>query len=152
MKLKTCPLQQDCHCCLVVIEFVGILGAMVVVVVVVTVVMLDASFCCLLMVPVVVPSWVKKSQSSKKKRIKKIPGLEVQMWSQSCWWWSWSWWSRYWLWWWSRWWLWCGDGGCSHSCWRWLMLTCHSHSHGIVYNIVVVCGIYSNLMKCTDHI
>ena len=32
----------------------------------------------------------KVSQVIKKKRIKKIPGLEVQMWSQSCWSWSWS--------------------------------------------------------------
>ena len=56
MKLKTCPLQQDCHCCSVVIEFVGILGAMVVVVVVVTVAMLDVLLCRLFMVPVVVPS------------------------------------------------------------------------------------------------
>ena len=55
MKLETCPLRrQDCHCRSMVIEFVGILGAMVVVVVVV--VMLDALLCCPLMVPVVVPS------------------------------------------------------------------------------------------------
>ena len=52
MKLETCPLcRQDCCCHSVVIEFVGILGAMVVVVVVV--VMLDVSFCRPLMVPVV---------------------------------------------------------------------------------------------------
>ena len=131
MKLETCPLcWWDCHCRSVVIRFVGILGAMVVVVVVV--VMMDVLFCRPLMVPVVVPSWVKKSQSSKKK---KNPELEVQMWSQSCWWWLWSWWSRYWLWWWSRWWLWCGDGGCSHNCRCWPTLTCHSSGHGIVYNM-----------------